>query len=666
MKKVLALLVVVAVVGAAWGGTWFFPLVPPVEAQSPTAIRTFSAASVAPGGELTVTIAPSDYGSFGGVTETLPDGFTYERSSLADNEVDVTGQTVNFTLFEFTEDSFTYTVTASSTAGNYDFSGVLRNSSLDKSSVTGDSRITVVADATPEPSPTAIRTFSAASVAPGGELTVTIAPSDYGDFGDVTETLPDGFTYERSSLADNEVDVTGQTVNFTLFEFTEDSFTYTVTASSTAGNYDFSGVLRDSSLDKSSVTGDSRITVVADATPEPSPTATRTFSAASVAPGGELTVTIAPSDYGDFGDVTETLPDGFTYERSSLADNEVDVTGQTVNFTLFEFTEDSFTYTVTASSTAGNYDFSGVLRDSSLDKSSVTGDSRITVVADATPEPSPTATRTFSAASVAPGGELTVTIAPSDYGDFGDVTETLPDGFTYERSSLADNEVDVTGQTVNFTLFEFTEDSFTYTVTASSTAGNYDFSGVLRDSSLDKSSVTGDSRITVVADATPEPSPTATRTFSAASVAPGGELTVTIAPSGYGDFGDVTETLPDGFTYERSSLPDSEVDVTGQTVIFTLFEFTEDSFMYTLTASSTAGNYDFSGTLRDSERKEHNVDCPCRVTVRAPSRPGRLARPKTGLPPSPPTRLPGPSTKTRHPAQTLATRSGPQTGTATR
>ena len=517
MKKVLALLVVVAVVGAAWGGTWFFPLVPPAEAQSPTATRTFSAASVAPGGELTVTIAPSDYGSFGGVTETLPDGFTYERSSLADNEVDVTGQTVNFTLFEFTEDSFTYTVTASSTAGNYDFSGVLRNSSLDKSSVTGDSRITVVADATPEPSPTATRTFSAASVAPGGELTVTIAPSDYGDFGDVTETLPDGFTYERSSLADNEVDVTGQTVNFTLFEFTEDSFTYTVTASSTAGNYDFSGVLRDSSLDKSSVTGDSRITVVADATPEPSPTATRTFSAASVAPGGELTVTIAPSGYGDFGDVTETLPDGFTYERSSLADNEVDVTGQTVNFTLFEFTEDSFTYTVTASSTAGNYDFSGVLRDSSLDKSSVTGDSRITVVADATPEPSPTATRTFSAASVAPGGELTVTIAPSGYGDFGDVTETLPDGFTYERSSLPDSEVDVTGQTVIFTLFEFTEDSFTYTVTASSTAGNYDFSGTLRDSERKEHNVDCPCRVTVRAPSPPRPpGPTENRppTFS--------------------------------------------------------------------------------------------------------------------------------------------------------
>ena len=617
MKKVLALLVGVAVVGAAWGGTWFFPLVPPVEAQSPTATRTFSAASVAPGGELTVTIAPSDYGSFASVTETLPDGFTYERSSLADNEVDVTGQTVIFTLFDLTEDSFTYTVTASSTAGNYDFSGVLRDSNREGSSVTGDSRITVVADATPEPSPTATRTFSAASVAPGGELTVTIAPSGYGSFGGVTETLPDGFTYERSSLADNEVDVTGQTVIFTLFEFTEDSFTYTVTASSTAGNYDFSGVLRDSSRGESSVTGDSRITVVADATPEPSPTATRTFSAASVAPGGELTVTIAPSGYGDFGDVTETLPDGFTYERSSLPDSEVDVTGQTVIFTLFEFTEDSFTYTVTASSTAGNYDFSGVLRDSSRDESSVTGDSRITVVADATPEPSPTATRTFSAASVAPGGELTVTIAPSGYGDFGDVTETLPDGFTYERSSLPDSEVDVTGQTVIFTLFEFTEDSFTYTVTASSTAGNYDFSGTLRDFERDDYPVGCPCRVTVrVAAPEPEPEPQGNRapTFSTNTAA---RLVDENSAAGTNVGSPVTATDADGdrLTYSLTGTDAGSFTINsgGQIMVGTgtMLDF-EDKPSYTVTVTATDGSASDTITVTITV---DNVEDPGVVTI---------------------------------------------------
>ena len=63
------------------------------------------------------------------------------------------------------------------------------------------------------------------------------------------------------------------------------------------------------------------------------------------------------------------------------------------------------------------------------------------------------------------------------------VTETLPVGFSYVSSSLTD-EGEVTkvdDRTVRFALQGAVDKSFTYTVTASNTAGPHDFSGILRD-----------------------------------------------------------------------------------------------------------------------------------------------------------------------------------------
>jgi hypothetical protein len=68
------------------------------------------------------------------------------------------------------------------------------------------------------------------------------------------------------------------------------------------------------------------------------------------------------------------------------------------------------------------------------------------VVAQATPS----ASRSFSAASVAPGGDVVVTITVAGHGNFVDVKETLPAGFTYVSSSLSDDEVGVDGQSVTF------------------------------------------------------------------------------------------------------------------------------------------------------------------------------------------------------------------------
>ena len=108
----------------------------------------------------------------------------------------------------------------------------------------------------------------------------------------------------------------------------------------------------------------------------------------------------------------------------------------------------------------------------------------------------------------------------------------------------------------------------------------------------------------------------ATRSFNPATVAPGGTVTVTIQAANYGQAGGVTETLPAGFAYVSSSLSASQVYESGQDVRFTLQGDT--SFTYTVTASSTPGPYDFSGTLRDFDRTDHTVGGDSRVMVRPP------------------------------------------------
>ena len=66
--------------------------------------------------------------------------------------------------------------------------------------------------------------------------------------------------------------------------------------------------------------------------------------------------------------------------------------------------------------------------------------------------PTPSATRSFNPATVAPGGTVTVTIEAANYGPAGGVTETLPSGFSYVSSSLSASQVNESGQNVRFTL----------------------------------------------------------------------------------------------------------------------------------------------------------------------------------------------------------------------
>ena len=114
------------------------------QASSHNAERSFSANTVAPGTEVIVTIAVSDYGQVGRVTETLPAGFTYISSNLVALE---TANQVEFLVTGVA--SFTYTVTAPDTEGSYDFSGTFTFGQPSSTvTVGGDSMVTVAADAT--------------------------------------------------------------------------------------------------------------------------------------------------------------------------------------------------------------------------------------------------------------------------------------------------------------------------------------------------------------------------------------------------------------------------------------------------------------------------------------------------------------------------------------
>ena len=330
--------------------------------------------------------------------------------------------------------------------------------------------------------------------------------------------------------------------------------------------------------------------------------ATRTISPASVETGGTVTVSIAVSDLGLAGKITETLPAGFTFVSSSVTVDDDDISGQDVNFILFGQT--SFSYTVTASDTAGDYSFSGVVLDDQKDSRTIGGDTDITVTSTAVP----TATRSFSSASVQTGAEITVTVAASDYGDTGSITETLPVGFSH----VAGSGGTATGQTVNLGLTSAGQ-TVTYKVTAAPTAETYTFSGTLTASDGSTATVGGSSSVTVTA---PPTGPSATRSFSPSTVARGGTLTVSVSAAGFGDFGSVTETLPEGFTFV-SSTPADISTVSGRNVNFVLFG--ANSFSYTVTASSVPGTHAFSGTMQTDDDTEVTVSGASRVTVSGPT-----------------------------------------------
>lgn len=260
VTKALKLVAVVAVVVTSVGVAGLFGP-SDLEASGHSATRSFDVNAVGPGGHIEVSVSVSGLGTFGGVAETLPEGFTYEvgSSSLPEAAVQVVGQTVIFAILGDGED-FTYHVTAPMTAeGIFSFSGVAKDSSGDGQPVMGATDVTVGA--------AAVRSISA-DVLAGAQIEVSISVSGLGDFGGVAETLPDGFVYVSSSLDDAAVVVDGQTVTFAIIGDSAD-FSYTVRAPNAAAEYSFTGIVTSSNDVDGAVGGDSSVTVEAEEVPLP-------------------------------------------------------------------------------------------------------------------------------------------------------------------------------------------------------------------------------------------------------------------------------------------------------------------------------------------------------------------------------------------------------------
>ena len=228
-----------------------------------------------------------------------------------------------------------------------------------------------------------------------------------------------------------------------------------------------------------------------------SATATRTLPAEPVPADGRFTVRIEVSDYGIMGQVTETLPEGFSYTTTTLPQDQAEVEGETNSVKFYLLGETSFTYTVTAPASEGTYTFSGILKDMDKKEYEVGGDTEIEVEeAEEEEEAEPTATRTLPEEPVSAGESFTVEIEASHYGISGYVVETLPEGFVYvDYSGLKPGSAEVEDNTVEFELSG--EPSFTYTVTALDTEGTYTFSGILIDEDKNEYDIGGDTEIVV-------------------------------------------------------------------------------------------------------------------------------------------------------------------------
>ena len=121
------------------------------QASEHSATRSFSATTVAPAGEIAVTIALSEYGEGGCVTETMPGGFTFVYGSVewtgGGGYVGPSGNQVRIVLTDSGTTNVAYKVIAPPEAGGpFTFTGEFVNFDNESVDIGGASTVTVAAD----------------------------------------------------------------------------------------------------------------------------------------------------------------------------------------------------------------------------------------------------------------------------------------------------------------------------------------------------------------------------------------------------------------------------------------------------------------------------------------------------------------------------------------
>ena len=106
----------------------------------------------------------------------------------------------------------------------------------------------------------------------------------------------------------------------------------------------------------------------------------------------------------------------------------------------------------------------------------------------------------------------------------------------------------------------------------------------------------------------------AVRVFSKSIVEPGEHFTVQITASNYGLIGRLEETIPSGFTFVDSTLPEWQIRVEGEKIDIPLL-IGDPSFEYTLAAPITEGTYSFDGVIKDEDRNVYLVTGDSLVSV---------------------------------------------------
>ena len=546
------------------------------------------------GARVTVTIRASNYGAAGGVTETLPAGFSYVNSSLDAAQVSkLANNQVRFTLQG--DSSFTYNVTASDTPGSYRFSGTLRDADRNDHTVGGSTRIAVRSSSggggggggTPPPANRA-PVFSEGSSASRSVAENSAAGTVVGSPVTATDRDGDRLTYRLSGTDESLFSVDASTGQVSVAQGTaldfevKNSYAVSVRASDPSGSADnISITIRVSNVDE-----DGQVTL--------SPQQPKI--------GTELSAALTDPD----GSVSNT---SWTWERSTDNTAWAAIAGARSNtYTPVEADEGQYLRAAVAY-TDGH---------GSNKRAATGGADRVTVEG-------PNATRSFSSSSVTPGARVTVTIRASDYGAAGGVTETLPAGFSYVNSDLDAAQVSELGNSqVRFTLQG--DSSFTYTVTASGRTGSYTFSGTLRDADRNDHTVGGSTRIAVRSSSggggggggggTPPPANRAP-VFSEGSSASRSVAENSAAGTVVGSPVTATDRDGDRLTYRLSGTDESLFSVdasTGQVSVaqgMALDFEVKNSFAVSVRASDPSGSADnISITIRVS-----NVDEDGQVTL---------------------------------------------------